>query len=74
VKGHIEGNFKSLKKAQVAFQGELQKAGYKPQKVDGVPKSAAEANIEQYMNAKDLYWAESHRFKGKGGKGGRGGI
>jgi hypothetical protein len=30
--------------------------------------------LERYLDAKDLYWAESYKYRAKGGKGGRGGV
>ena len=29
---------------------------------------------ERYMEAKDLYWADSYKHRGGGGRGGRGGV
>ena len=72
--GQILKAFRSLKKAEVVFKEALTEAGYTPRPVEKQAKSAAEQDVERYLDAKDLYWAESHKYCGKGGKGGRGGV
>jgi hypothetical protein len=72
--GQIVKGFSSLKKAEVAFKEAVAESGYMPKPVEKQAKSAAEQNIERYLDTKDLYWAESHKYRGRGGKGGRGGV
>jgi hypothetical protein len=72
--GQIVRAFRTLKKAEVAFREMVAEAGYTSRPAEKQAKSAAEQDIERYLDAKDLYWAESHRYRGKGGKGGRGGV
>ena len=72
--GQIVNAFRSLKKAEVAFKEALAEAGYTPRPVEKQAKSATEEDLERYLDAKDVYWAESYKYRGKGGKGGRGGV
>jgi hypothetical protein len=72
--GEIVEGFRTLKKAQMAFKQALDKIGYTPKPSEESAKSAAEQRIQAYLDAKELYWAESHKYGGKGGKGGRGGV
>lgn len=70
--GAIVGRFKSFKQAQqeyMALRDTL--APFSP-----IPETKGTRSnaLDQYFLDKELYWAESHRFRGGGGKGGRGGI
>jgi hypothetical protein len=71
--GKVLGAFRNLKQAQVLYRKIVQESGYKPTPVT-TTKSAAEMATENYLAAKDLYWAESHKYRGGGGRGGRGGV
>lgn len=70
---NIIANFKSLKQAQEFYWKIVHDLGYKP-KTEPNQKSAAELAIERHLDAKGLYWAESHKYREHGGKGGRGGV
>lgn len=72
--GKVVKAFRTLRKAEVAFREALAETGYTPRPVEKQAKSAAEQDIERYLDAKDLYWAESYKYRGKGGKGGCGGV
>ena len=72
--GQIVKAFRTLKKADVAFREMLAEDEYTPKPVEKQAKSAAKQNIERYFDAKTLYWTESHKYREKGGKGGRGGV
>lgn len=67
-------SFRSLKKAEEKFRELVSKSGYKPKHKPAEKRSVAEEGIDRYLQAKDEYWAESYRYRGKTGKGGRGGI
>ena len=69
----VLGSFRSLKQAQELYRKMVQESGYKPAPVV-TTKSAAEMATENYLAAKDLYWSESHKHRGGGGRGGRGGV
>lgn len=70
----VLGVFRTLKKAQALFKQLVSESGYQPKKQNSLGKSASELAIEHYMETKELYWASSYKFRGRGGKGGRGGI
>jgi hypothetical protein len=72
--GQVVKAFRTLKQADAAFKEALTEAGYTPRPVEKQAKSATEEDIERYLDAKDVYWAESYKYRGKGGKGGRGGV
>lgn len=72
--GKIVAAFRSLKKAQAAFQEAVRATGYTPERPETTPRAASEQAIERYLDAKELYWAESYKYRTKGGKGGRGGV
>lgn len=72
--GSILGKYRSLKKAREVFQAMVKESGYKPKMQEVKTKTASELSIEHYLDNKDLYWAESYKFRGKGGRGGRRGV
>lgn len=72
--GHIVGSYRSVKKAEEKFRQLIDDLGYSPEPIIVKKRSTAQENIDRYLEAKDMYWAESHKYKGGGGKGGRGGI
>lgn len=72
--GKVVGVYASLKKAQEKFRQIVAESGFVPKKAERPTKSASEIDIERYMEAKELYWAESYRFRERGGKGGWGGV
>ena len=67
-------SYKTLKQAEIAFKGMVAELGYKPKPVKKQTKSAAEQNVERYLDAKDVFWAEGPISRDKGGRGGRGGV
>lgn len=71
--GKMLGAFRTLKKAQTLFGQIVENSGYKP-RVEKKTRTASETAVERYMDAYDLYWAESYKYRPKGGKGGRGGV
>ena len=73
--GHVIESFRSIKKAQEKFQQLVKESGYKPEVTTlAKPRSPSEEGLERYLDAKDVYWAESYKYRGKGGRGGRGGV
>ena len=70
----VLGSFRSLKQAQELFKGIVRETGYKPQPANTVPKSAAQVDVDRYLETKDLYWGDSYKHRGGGGRGGRGGV
>ena len=71
--GRDLGSFRVLKQAQTLFKQVLNESEYQPPPPpEG--KSASEMLTDRYLESKDLYWADSHKFLSGGGKGGRGGV
>lgn len=71
--GEVSGSFRSLKQAQDVFRKFVQDSGYKPSSPES-SKTASEIMTERHLDEKELYWADSHRYRGGGGRGGRGGV
>ena len=67
-KGAIVGSFRQLKQAQEAFRKLVQESGFKPKPLKR-SGSAAQLMTDQYLDAKDLYWADSYKHRPKGGRG-----
>ncbi len=72
--GEVLQSFRSLKQAQEFFKDIVKKSGYKPKSEAKSRKTASQQNIDRYLETKDLYWAESYKHRGGGGRGGRGGV
>jgi len=73
--GNMVAGFRSLKKAEERFRQLIEEIGYKrPALTSSRQCSPAEEELDRYLVAKELYWAESYKYKGRGGKGGRGGV
>ena len=71
--GRNLGSFRVLKQAQTLFKQVLGESGYQPPPPpEG--KSQSEMLTDRYLESKDLYWADSHKFVSSGGRGGRGGV
>ncbi len=66
--GQTLGSFRALKPAQQLFRQAVEESGYRPQTADS-GKSSSEMMTDRYMEAKDLYWSASHRYKPGGGRG-----
>ena len=71
--GVIIGSYRSLKQAKETFRKIVEESGYSPPQVNS-GKSHSEMLTERYMEAKDIYWANSHKYRSGGGRGGRGGV
>ena len=72
--GKILESFRFLKQAQELFKAIVKESGYKPQPSKTARKSASQQNIDSYLEAKEFYWADSYKYRGGGGRGGRGGV
>lgn len=72
--GQIIDSFRTIGKAEARFRQLVKESGYKPKVSPTKLPSAIDEKLERYLDAKDLYWAESYKYRAKGGKGGRGGI
>ena len=72
--GAVVASYPSLKRARDRLQKLKEEAGYQPQQNVDAEGVAAKEHVERLMDAASSYWSASHRFRGGGGKGGRGGI
>jgi len=72
--GVILASYPSLKRARDRLQKLKDEAGYQPTQDNAAEKSPAKEHVERLMDAASSYWGASHKFRGGGGKGGRGGI
>ena len=72
--GDIKGAFRSIKPAQRMFNDLVKEIGYTPSTKLERRKSASEMATDRYLEAKDFYWADSYKYRGGGGRGGRGGV
>ena len=73
-KGEIKGAFRSIKPAQQMFSEFVKEIGYTPSTMSTRRKSASELATDRYLEEKDFYWANSYKYRGGGGRGGRGGV
>lgn len=72
--GQIIDSFQVIGKTEARFRQLVKESGYKPEASPTKPPSAADEKLERYLDGKDLYWAESYKYRAKGGQGGRGGV
>ena len=72
--GKILEKCRTLKMAKEVFYKIVKEYGYKPKLEDSRPKDMRDYELDNYFLAKEVYWAESYKHKGKSGKGGRGGV
>ena len=75
--GAIVASYPSLKKARGRFQQLKQEAGYSPHQADEASAGedlASKEHVERLLDAAGRYWGASHQYRGKGGRGGRGGV
>jgi len=65
---------RTLKKAKELFEKLVTESGFKPQIRNREIKDTHDYELDKYFLAKEIYWANSHKYRGKGGQGGRGGV
>ncbi len=65
---------KTLERAKEVFDHMVQESGFKPKVERDRSKDVKDYALDKYFLAKEVYWAESYKHRGRGGKGGRGGI
>ena len=68
----VVGRFKSFKEAQQDYI--TRRSTLALPSVASKDSTTLSNTLDQYFLDKELYWAESHKFRRGGGKGGRGGI
>ncbi len=75
--GTAVGAYLALKKAREKLQQLKDEVGFKPasQAADGSgDEQANREHIERLLDAASSYWSQSHKHRGGGGRGGRGGV
>jgi hypothetical protein len=66
--GEIKGRFRNKNAALDLYREVLRTTGYTPPPVE---KAAARNEaVEDYLDAKESYWGDSHKHTRRGGKGG----
>jgi hypothetical protein len=65
--GELKGRFKNKATALELYRKLLKDSGYKPPPIDKA--AARNEDMEGYLDAKELYWGESHKHVRRGGKG-----
>jgi len=79
-KYHIRSNgivicsFNSFRAANERFKQLVTVSGYKPNPPHARKPNPGDESIERYLLAKAIFWAEGPKYRGKTGKGGRGGV
>lgn len=75
--GAIVASYPSLKRARERLQRLKDEAGFVPQSAredEAGDELASKEHVERLLDAHGRYWGASHKFRGKGGRGGRGGV
>ncbi len=73
--GAVVASYPSLKRARDRFQQLKEEVGYQPPAPDLDPNGLANReHIERVLDAATSYWDGSHKYRGGGGRGGRGGV
>lgn len=72
--GRIVQSFRSRKLAEERFRELVTESGFKPEVADAEQTGRLDESVERYLLAKAIFWAEGPKYKGKGGRGGRGGV
>lgn len=68
-RGKIIGDFSTEKLALQRYKEILAEVGFKPQETKSEQVTPSQEWLDQYLYAKEIYWAESHKFREKGGPG-----
>lgn len=75
--GAVVAGFPTLKKARERFQQLKEACGFQPRVTPQDESGEDRANkehIERMLDAASGYWSQSHKYRGGGGRGGRGGV
>lgn len=68
-RGKIIADFPTEKSALKKYREILEEVGFQPQEVETKKLTPSERWLEDYFYAKEMYWAESHKYTEKGGPG-----
>lgn len=75
--GRVVGGYPLLKKAREKLQQLKDEVGFTPQAAATAGTGEDRANrehVERLLDAATSYWSQSHKYRGGGGRGGRGGV
>lgn len=75
--GTVVVGYPALKKAREKLQQLKDEMGFKPPEPAAEGSAEERANrehIERLLDAASSYWSQSHKYRGGGGRGGRGGV
>lgn len=67
--GQVLESFKSERRAVARFRVIACEMGFSPESIADRPASAVEQDLDRYFEAKEMYWAESHKHVRRGGAG-----
>lgn len=77
--GAVVAGYQALKKAREKLQQLKDEVGFKPAAAAPTPEGTGDElanreHIERLLDAASSYWSQSHKHRGGGGRGGRGGV
>ena len=75
--GKVVGGYPALKKARERLQQLKDEIGFKPAETAGDQSAEERANrehVERLLDSATSYWSQAHKYRGGGGRGGRGGV
>lgn len=67
--GKITGDFPTERLALKRYKEILEEIGYQPKQAEGKLISPSQEWLDNYFYAKEIYWSDSHKHRGKGGPG-----
>jgi len=68
-RGKIIADFSTEKAALKKYKEILDEVGFQPQEIETKKMTPSEERLESYFYAKEMYWAESHKYRETGGPG-----
>jgi len=68
-RGKIVADFPSEKSALEKYREILEEVGFQPYEIETKRMTPSQERLESYFHAKEMYWAESHKHREKGGPG-----
>lgn len=68
-RGRIIADFATEKSALKRYREILEEVGFERPEIEAAKVTPSEEWLESYFYAKEIYWAESHKYTEKGGPG-----
>ena len=66
--GQVQGRYRTLKQAQAQYREILSNQDWKPKPLLPAPANSSTEAVERYMDALEVYWADAHSHRRRGGK------